>query len=51
MLNTKWIEPAVKAISSGMAVKLEKENIKVYKVPSANGKGYIVRIDIKVEEK
>lgn len=51
MLNAEWIETAVKTISSGLADKLEKENIKVYKVPSANGKGYVVRIDIKVEEK
>lgn len=51
MLNAEWIETAVKTISSGLADKLEKENIKVYKVPSAVNKGYIVRIDVKVEEK
>lgn len=50
MLNAEWIETAVKTISSGLADRLEKENIQVYKVPSLVNKGYIVRIDVKVEE-
>lgn len=42
----EWIVKAVETIKSGIADKLDKGNIKVYKVPSPNGSG-VIRIDIK----
>lgn len=45
-MDSQWIEKAVQAIKDGIADKLEKDNIKVYRVPSPNGSS-IIRIDIK----
>lgn len=42
----EWVAKAVETIKSGIADKLDKGNIKVYKIPSPNGSG-IIRIDIK----
>lgn len=44
---SEWIAKAVAIIESGVADKLEKENVKVYKVPSPSGNG-IIRIDYKL---
>lgn len=41
-MDTEWIKKAVETIASGIADKLEKGNIKVYRV----GAG-LIRIDIK----
>ena len=43
-LDTEWLNKALNAITSGVCDKLEKGNIKVYKV----GAG-LIRIDIKEE--
>ena len=45
-MDTEWLAKAVQAIKDGIADKLEKDNIKVYRVPSSNGSS-IIRIDIK----
>ena len=42
----EWIVKAIETIKSGIADKLEKDDVKVYCVPSSNGKA-IIRIDIK----
>ena len=42
----EWIVKAIDTIKSGIADKLEKDNVKVYKVPSPNGNS-VIRIDIK----
>lgn len=42
----EWIVKAIETIKGGIADKLEKDNMKVYRVPSPNGKA-IIRIDIK----
>lgn len=41
MITAKWIVQAVNAIKSGLAAKLEKDGVAVYKC------GKIIRIDIK----
>lgn len=41
MITAKWIVQAVNAIKSGLAAKLEKDGVTVYKC------GKIIRIDIK----
>lgn len=41
MITAKWITKAVKAIKDGLAQKLEKDGVIVYKC------GKIIRIDIK----
>lgn len=41
MLNAEWIVKAVQAITDGLATRLEKDNVTVYKC------GTIIRIDIK----
>ena len=41
-MDTEWLRKALEAITSGICDKLEKDNIKVYKV----GAG-LIRIDIK----
>lgn len=41
MITAKWIVQAVNAIKSGLAAKLEKDGVIVYKC------GKIIRIDIK----
>lgn len=40
---TEWIVKAIETIKSGIADKLEKDNVKVYKV--GNG---LIRIDYKI---
>ena len=45
-MDTEWLAKAVQAIRDGIADKLEKDKIKVYRVPSPNGSN-IIRIDIK----
>ena len=40
-MDTKWLEAAIEVIRSGIANKLEKGNITVYRVKN------IIRIDIK----
>lgn len=45
-MDTEWLSKAVQTIKDGIADKLEKDNIKVYRVPSPNGNS-IIRIDIK----
>lgn len=42
----EWIVKAIETIKGGVADKLEKDEVKVYHVPSPNGKA-IIRIDIK----
>lgn len=42
-INADWIVKAIAVIESGVANKLEKENITIYKC------GKIIRIDIKTE--
>ena len=42
----EWIVKAIETIKSGIADKLEKDDAKVYRVPSPNGKA-IIRIDVK----
>ena len=42
----EWIVKAIEKIKSGIADKLEKDDAKVYRVPSPNGKA-IIRIDVK----
>lgn len=42
-MDLDWLNKAVKTISEGIADKLEKGNIKVYRVKD------IIRIDIKEE--
>ena len=41
MIDTNWLKDAVEAIASGLADKLSKDNITVYRVKN------IIRIDIK----
>lgn len=41
-MDTEWLQKAIEAITNGIADKLEKGNIKVYRV----GAG-LIRIDIK----
>ena len=43
---TEWIVKAIETIKGGIADKLEKDDVKVYRVPSPNGKT-IIRIDVK----
>lgn len=45
-MDTEWLSKAVHAIKDGIADKLEKDNIKVYRVPSPNGSS-VIRIDLK----
>lgn len=45
-MDTEWLSKAVQTIKDSIADKLEKDNIKVYRVPSPNGSS-IIRIDIK----
>ena len=40
-INGDWLEQAITAIENGLAVKLEKDNIVVYRC------GTIIRIDVK----
>lgn len=40
-MNTNWLEKAVETIRSGIADKLSKDNVTVYRVKN------IIRIDIK----
>lgn len=40
-MDTEWLAKAIDTIKSGIADKLEKDNIKVYRV------GEIIRVDIK----
>lgn len=44
MMNTEWLIKAIETIKAGIADKLTKDNITVYRVKN------IIRIDIKVEE-
>ena len=46
LFSAAWIIQAVETITSGVADKLEKDNVKIYRVPSNDGKDTI-RIDIK----
>lgn len=41
MINTEWLQKAIKTIEDGVADKLTKDNITVYRVKN------IIRIDIK----
>lgn len=51
-LDEKAIGNAINLIVEGLCKKVEVSNeILVYKVPSQNPKKYIIRIDIKEEEK
>lgn len=45
-MDTEWLSKAVQTVKDGIADKLEKDNAKVYRVPSPNGSS-IIRIDIK----
>lgn len=40
-MDSQWIEKAVQTIKDGIADKLEKDNVKVYRC------GNVIRIDIK----
>lgn len=40
-MDTEWLAKAIDTIKAGIADKLEKDNVKVYRV------GEIIRIDIK----
>ena len=42
-MNVEWIAKAVETIKSGLADKLTKDNVTIYRVKN------IIRIDIKVE--
>lgn len=42
-MNAEWITKAVETIKSGLADKLAKDNVIIYRVKN------IIRIDIKVE--
>lgn len=44
-MDVKWLEKAIKAIKSGLADKLLKDDITVYKVGSN-----LIRVDIKIKE-
>lgn len=41
MIDTEWLKKAIKTINDGIADKLTKDNITVYRVKN------IIRIDIK----
>jgi len=41
-MDIEWLQKAIEAITNGIADKLEKGNIKVYRVGT-----WIIRIDIK----
>ena len=43
-LNSEWLNKAIEVISSGIASRLTKDDVTVYKV------GAIIRIDIKMGE-
>ena len=43
-MDVKWLEKAIKAIKSGLADKLFKDDITVYKVGSN-----LIRVDIKTK--
>lgn len=45
-ISAEWIVKAVDIIKSGIADKLEKDNVKVYRVPGNNGNG-VIRVDVK----
>lgn len=45
-ISAEWIVKAIATIKSGIADKLEKDNVKVYRVPGNNGNG-VIRVDVK----
>lgn len=46
-LNIKWLNEAIQLIKKGIANKLEKDNIQIYRVFDSNND--IIRIDINGE--
>ena len=43
-MDTKWLEKAIETIKSGIADKLCKDNVTVYRVKN------IIRIDVNIKE-